>query len=60
MNVRVTKGVSEELLQYYESMTKAILGTDEAMVKVSLPKWYISPKRDQRSSLNIFGQVWAK
>ena len=34
MNVRVTKGVSEELLQYYENMTTAILGNDEALVKV--------------------------
>ena len=35
MNVRVTKGVSEELLQYYENMTTAILGNDETLVKVS-------------------------
>ena len=34
MNVRVTKGVSEELLQYYENMTTAILGNDETLVKV--------------------------
>ena len=35
MNVRVTKGVSEELLQYYENMTTAILGNDETLVKVN-------------------------
>ena len=34
MNVRVTKGVSDELLHYYENMTKAILGPDEKIVKV--------------------------
>ena len=35
MNVRVTKGVSAELLQYYENMTTAILGNDETLVKVN-------------------------
>lgn len=36
MNVRISKGVSEELMQYYENMTKAILGTDETHVQVKL------------------------